>query len=104
MVASAHATTTVVNDLGSELTKVLVHEYWDDVRFGSRGSFTISSIHVVYRGNKCKFPHARFRRDVSGCILDLSVKVCVHFGDEARAKNDKTCFISIAYETSFKYM
>ncbi|CAL1673980.1 unnamed protein product [Lasius platythorax] len=36
-----------VNDPGSELTKVLVHEYWDDVRFGSRGSFTISSIHVV---------------------------------------------------------
>lgn len=36
-----------VNDPGSGLTKVLVHEYWDDVRFGSRGSFTISSVHVV---------------------------------------------------------
>lgn len=47
MVASAHATTTVVNDPGSELIKVLVHEYWDDVRFGFRGSFTISSVHVA---------------------------------------------------------
>lgn len=37
----------VVNDPDYGLIKVFVYEYWDDVRFGLRVLFTISSIYIV---------------------------------------------------------